>query len=65
MRIELVEEGAFMATAYLSPGVYVEEVDRGSKPIEASERKDLARHVLADQAMSGQAAAAAPTAVVA
>src|SRR6188474_3329945 len=23
-----------MATAYLSPGVYVEEVDRGSKPIE-------------------------------
>ena len=24
-----------MATAYLSPGVYVEEVDRGSKPIEA------------------------------
>src|SRR3954471_13162059 len=24
-----------MATSYLSPGVYVEEVDRGSKPIEA------------------------------
>ena len=24
-----------MATAYLTPGVYVEEVDRGSKPIEA------------------------------
>src|SRR5579872_6323345 len=23
-----------MATSYLSPGVYVEEVDRGSKPIE-------------------------------
>src|SRR5579864_2550011 len=23
-----------MATTYLSPGVYVEEVDRGSKPIE-------------------------------
>ena len=23
-----------MATAYLSPGVYVEEVDRGAKPIE-------------------------------
>ena len=30
-------EGDFepMATSYLSPGVYVEEVDRGSKPIEA------------------------------
>src|SRR5205823_2873159 len=26
---------SFMATSYLSPGVYVEEVDRGSKPIEA------------------------------
>lgn len=25
-----------MATSYLSPGVYVEEVDRGSKPIEAA-----------------------------
>src|SRR5690242_15859407 len=24
-----------MATSYLSPGVYIEEVDRGSKPIEA------------------------------
>src|SRR5258707_13048643 len=24
-----------MATWYLSPGVYIEEVDRGSKPIEA------------------------------
>src|SRR5215813_8534018 len=24
-----------MATSYLSPGVYVEEVDRGAKPIEA------------------------------
>src|ERR1700755_1899373 len=24
-----------MATSYLSPGLYVEEVDRGSKPIEA------------------------------
>src|SRR5690349_19960276 len=24
-----------MATSYMSPGVYVEEVDRGSKPIEA------------------------------
>src|SRR5262245_58915130 len=24
-----------MATSYLSPGVYVEEVDRGCKPIEA------------------------------
>ena len=24
-----------MATSYLSPGIYVEEVDRGSKPIEA------------------------------
>src|SRR3954466_4572111 len=24
-----------MATSYLSPGVYVEEVDRGTKPIEA------------------------------
>jgi len=24
-----------MAASYLSPGVYVEEVDRGSKPIEA------------------------------
>ena len=24
-----------MASSYLSPGVYVEEVDRGSKPIEA------------------------------
>ena len=24
-----------MATTYLSPGVYVEEVDRGTKPIEA------------------------------
>ena len=24
-----------MATSYLSPGVYVEEVDRGSDPIEA------------------------------
>src|SRR5215217_317341 len=24
-----------MATSYLSPGVYVEEVDRGSKPIES------------------------------
>src|SRR5947209_1940974 len=24
-----------MATSYLSPGVYVEEIDRGSKPIEA------------------------------
>src|SRR3954469_11070854 len=24
-----------MATSYLSPGVYVEEVDKGSKPIEA------------------------------
>src|SRR6476646_5042618 len=24
-----------MATSYLSPGVYVEEVDRGSKPIKA------------------------------
>ena len=23
-----------MATSYLTPGVYVEEVDRGSKPIE-------------------------------
>jgi phage tail sheath protein FI len=23
-----------MATTYLTPGVYVEEVDRGSKPIE-------------------------------
>src|SRR3954466_3409236 len=29
------EGGAEMATSYLSPGVYVEEVDRGSKPIEA------------------------------
>ena len=25
-----------MATSYLSPGVYIEEVDRGSKPIEAA-----------------------------
>src|SRR5947209_6843449 len=24
-----------MATSYLSPGVYIEEVDRGTKPIEA------------------------------
>ena len=23
-----------MATSYLSPGVYVEEVDRGTKPLE-------------------------------
>src|SRR5881394_2293447 len=30
-----LEGGAEMATSYLSPGVYVEEVDRGSKPIEA------------------------------
>ena len=29
-----------MATSYLSPGVYVEEVDRGSKPIECQD--DLA-----------------------
>src|SRR6188768_3874436 len=28
-------ENEHMATSYLSPGVYVEEVDRGSKPIEA------------------------------
>src|SRR6188768_738965 len=28
-------ENKRMATSYLSPGVYVEEVDRGSKPIEA------------------------------
>src|ERR1700761_7492195 len=30
-----LEGGAEMATSYLSPGVYVEEVDRGSKPIES------------------------------
>ena len=29
------KENTRMATSYLSPGVYVEEVDRGSKPIEA------------------------------
>src|SRR3954447_22229143 len=29
------KENKRMATSYLSPGVYVEEVDRGSKPIEA------------------------------
>src|ERR1041385_3100047 len=29
------KEDKRMATSYLSPGVYVEEVDRGSKPIEA------------------------------
>src|SRR5215467_10349257 len=30
-----VKEASPMATSYLSPGVYVEEVDRGAKPIEA------------------------------
>jgi hypothetical protein len=30
-----LKEGQNMATSYLSPGVYVEEVDRGSKPIES------------------------------
>src|SRR5437763_9702463 len=29
------KENKRMATSYLSPGIYVEEVDRGSKPIEA------------------------------
>src|SRR4051794_11296569 len=29
------KENKRMATSYLSPGVYIEEVDRGSKPIEA------------------------------
>src|SRR3954469_11350134 len=29
------KENKRMATSYLSPGVYVEEVDRGAKPIEA------------------------------
>ena len=31
-----------MATSYLSPGVYVEEVDRGTKPIEAVGTSTLA-----------------------
>src|SRR6476661_6079540 len=29
-----MRKGTFMATTYLTPGVYVEEVDKGSKPIE-------------------------------
>ena len=31
-----------MASTYLSPGVYVEEVDRGTKPIEAAGTNTLA-----------------------
>jgi len=33
-----------MATSYLSPGVYIEEVDRGSKPIEAVGTSTCAFH---------------------
>ena len=32
-----------MATSYLTPGVYVEEVDKGAKPIEGVGAVDLIR----------------------